>query len=341
MRQPKLLYGTSTSVSHWLTLLAVILGNTLTLHAVTTNFFTGFDASEGYTAGPGLVGQNGWVGMVEDEVANWVAAGSEGNGILNGFFPTLGQQAYVGLTPLPYNYGPLSVNKTFDPGTVSGIVSAIKFSTVMQVVDSTATNGNYDYFYVDLFDGQNNDLLSLQFDNYFLTISYWSDAVTNYVDTGKQFANSQSYSLGVLLNSSNSTWSATLGATVLAANQPIAAWATNVSTVMLSWDQSDYSAPGDNYLVVDNLQVTTETATPPPPPRPTLRVLSASAGGSTTLHLTGQEAYKFAIDGSTNLVSSTNWVPLGTNTVSGGFFNFTDTAAASLRSRNYRARWVP
>jgi hypothetical protein len=339
MRQPKLLYSIGTSVPQWLTLLAVILGNTLTLSAVTTNFYTGFDASEGYTAGPGLVGQKGWAGTVMDENAKWVDAGSEGNGILDGFYPTLGQQAYVGLTPLLTNYGPLSVYKTFDPGTVSGIVSAIKFSTVMQVVDSI--NANYDYFYVDLFDDQDNTLFSIEFDNYSLAISYWSDAVADYVDTGKPFANNQSYLLGVQLNPSNSTWSATLGAVVLVTNQPIAVWSTNVSTIMLTWDQYDYAAPGDNYLVVDNLQVTTETSTSPVPPRPTLRVLSASAGGSTTLRLTGQEASKFAIDGSTNLVASTDWVPLGTNTVSGGFFNFTDTAAASLRSRNYRARWVP
>ncbi|MCX6930096.1 MAG: hypothetical protein NT154_43830 [Verrucomicrobia bacterium] len=211
----------------------------------------------------------------------------------------------------------------------------------MQVVDSTLANGSYDYFYVDLFDSQNNNLLSLEFDNYSLAISCWSDAVTGYVDTGKKFANGQSYVLEVQLSPSNSTWSATLGATVLVANQPITAWATNLSTIMLSWDQFDYSAPGDNYFVVDNLQVTTEIGTSPPPPRPTLRVLSARAGASTTLRLTGQDGYKFAIDGSISLVSPANWIPLGTNTVSGGVFDFTDTAAASLPSRNYRARWVP
>ena len=313
--------------------------------ALTTNYYTGFEAGEGYTTGPGLVGQNGWDGVVYDETGtNLLYAGSEGNGILNGVFPGLGQQAYVGLTPLPYFYGPLFVYKTFPPGVPAGTVSAIKFSSRVRVVDSTTAN--YDYFYLDLFDSQDNDLVTLVLANTSLKIYYW-DVVSNaFVWTGQTFANSQSYQLDVTLNPSNNTWSATFGGTPLIgggaaiSGQPIPPWSTNISTIQFEWDQYDYANPGDNYLAVDNLLVTTEAAGVPSPNPPVLARPSKVPSGSVMMRLVGQEGYTFAIETLTNLVFPGTWIPVTTNVVTGGFFDYTDTTARGLGNRYYRARWI-
>jgi hypothetical protein len=318
----------------------LLLGSVAWVEATTTNFFTGFEAGDGFTAGAGWAGQGGWQGrMVDDTGSQWVPATTDGNGILSGFFPTLGQQAYIGLTPLPYYYGPLDVYTTFDPGANSGNVSTVNFSTVVQIVDSTIAT-NRDFFYLSIFDSQANNVAEFWFSNRTKKIYYWNDAVTNYVWSGATFLNSQSYALTVKCNATNNTWSATLGSVILATNQPITSWVTNVGAILAEWDQYDYSAPGDNYLVLDNVLVTTELATLPPPPSPTLAVLSVIPSASATLRLTGQEGYKFAILGSTTLQPG-SWTPLTTNTVSGGYFDYTDSSAAGLRLQLYRAQWVP
>ncbi len=73
-------------------------------------------------------------------------------------------------------------------------------------------------------------------------------------------------------------------------------------------------------------------------PRPSLSILTAGGVGGAVLRLTGGDGFRYAVDASTDLVG---WLPVGTNTVSGGFADYTDSGAAGQPFRFYRGRWVP
>src|SRR5262249_11213833 len=104
--KPWLFLRTSREMSFWPLLLALSLASLLSARAGVTNYFTGFEAPAYSTSSP-LYGLNGWTGVEFDDANNQVTPGSEGNGIVNGAIPGLGQQAFIGNTPLPSGYGPL------------------------------------------------------------------------------------------------------------------------------------------------------------------------------------------------------------------------------------------
>src|SRR3974377_353581 len=100
---------------------ASLFGCRVPLYAATTNYFTGFEISDGFTVSSGLVDQNGWVGLVDGHYATNGPAdpGAAWNGIVSDTsFPASAQQGFVGSTPLPatdaydiiYVWYPLNLN---------------------------------------------------------------------------------------------------------------------------------------------------------------------------------------------------------------------------------------
>jgi hypothetical protein len=79
--------------------MAALLGAALASHANTTNFYTGFEPSEGYSVGAPLVGAHGWVATLP---------GTSGSGIMSNVYVLDGttnilwggQQAYIGYSPV-------------------------------------------------------------------------------------------------------------------------------------------------------------------------------------------------------------------------------------------------
>src|SRR5262249_50801670 len=120
---------------------------------------------------------------------------------------------------------------------------------------------------------------------------------------------------------------------IVTSNKPITTVGSplNLGDIDAAWIVYDGNAPGDNFLVFDDYQI---TGTLPPPQLSFLGTL----GGASTLRLSGQPDTTFAIDASTNLLT---WVPLKTNVTTGGYFDYIDNAASSLQRRFYRGRWVP
>ena len=88
---------------------------------------------------------------------------------------------------------------------------------------------------------------------------------------------------------------------------------------------------GGAYIGLD--QVSVEAA----PDRPSLHLLAPGGQGAATVRLTGQDGFRFAVDASANLET---WLPVATNTVSGGFADYTDAEAGGA-FRCYRGRWIP
>ena len=276
---------------------------------------TSFEASEGYSTNLDLVGQKGWIG-----------AGSGGNGIVSGVFAGKGQQAYIGFSPPATNDSSLFV---YQP--INKTVPRTQFSVTFSIVDSS--NGNWDDFYWSIFNQQGDQLVTLDFDNFELKAYYILEGSTNRTWSGLTFSNSVQYQLTMTLDYTSNRWSASLGSQVLATNQPITTTNTllNLGDIDAAWVVYDPTAPGNNFMLFDDYQVSASV------PQPQLKILGL-VNGSPTLRLTGLANYQFAVELSTNTI---NWLPLKTNLTSGGFFDYVDDTAVRPPQRFYRARWVP
>lgn len=277
---------------------------------------TGFEANEGYSTNKDLVGQNGWVKF-----------GSGGNGIVSGFIPGKGQQAYVGFTP-PTNGSSLYVLQPLNLNAPQ-----VQFSVTFAIVDSTHPNTNRDDFYWSVFNQQSNHLFTLDFDNQELRVYYYLDDNKDRTWSGLNFTNDGAYQLAIAMDFASNRWSATLNGTLVTNNQPITTVGAplNLGDIDAAWAIWDPNAPGDNFMVFDDYQV---SATVPPPQ---LQILSIT-NGVPTLRVSGQPSNPFAVEASTNL---TNWVSLKTKITTGGSFTYVDNTSVGLPVRFYRARWAP
>ena len=276
---------------------------------------TGFEFSQGYSTNLDLTGQQGWKGQT-----------AGGNGIVDGWFPGKGQQAYVGFLP-PTN-GDTGV---FEYQPISKALAQAQFSALMAIENSS--NTNWDDFYWGVYDPLGQELFSLDFDNYELKVYYHLGGATNRVLSGLKFTNDVVYKVNITMDFSANRWSAKLDNALIVTNAPIT---TNGATLKLGdvdavWGIYDPLAPGDNFMLFDDYQV---SGTVPSPQLTLLGILN----GAPTLRVSSATESQFVLDASTNLV---NWLPLKTNVASGGSFDFVDNTAVGLSRRFYRAHWLP
>jgi len=292
--------------------------------ALTNIFSTQFEATEGYNTNLDLIGQNGWLGF-----------GSGGNGLEPNAFTNQGEQAYIGYFAPDPGDDQLSVWRPINFSPIPTNIAFVRFSVLMSIVDSSSTN--YDNFYWSVYNAQGNRLFTLDFDNYDLGIYYLLDGTNDFVWTGEEFINDDIATLVITLNFLQNSWSATFGGVPLATNQPITTIGSplNLGDVDAVWSIYDTNAPGDNYLLFDNYQITADVI---PPPSPRLQGLVPTGDGQFPLRVVGQSGTRFAIDATTNL---TQWTALKTNVITDGYFDYVDSAAPAFARRFYRARWTP
>lgn len=292
--------------------------------AATTNIFsTGFEAPE-YNKDLDLAGQNGWQ-----------KSGSGGNGLVTGFFPGEGQQAYIGYDKPTAGDDQLILWKPISYTPLAANTPVVTFSVLMEIVDSTTNR--YDDFYWSVYNMDVELLFTINFRNDDLRIYYALDGTNEFAWTGKSFTNGVTYDLRVTMNFASNLWSATLSGVSLVNNKPMTTTGAllNLGDVDAAWVLADTNRAGDNFMLFDNYSITAEI---PPPPAPRLHLLDRTTGGSVFLRLEGQNGFRFAIDATTNFSA---WTPLRTNAVTDGSFDYLDTSAAALPRRYYRARWVP
>ncbi|MCX7868112.1 hypothetical protein [Limisphaera sp. VF-2] len=314
---------------HWLILAA--LGTLLepaTAGAFTNLYFTRFEASEGYDTAYTLVGQAGWLGE-----------GTGGNGLVNGFFPGEGQQAYLGYWP------PLETNESqtavwqplrFDP--VRSGLPLVQFSVLMSIEDSSATNAQYDNFQWQVYNLRTNRLLTIDFDNYFQDISYRLDGTSAWVTTSVKFTNGVPELLVLNMDFAANRWSATFGGRLIATNQPLTTTGAELTLGEIDavWVYYDPAKPGDNYMLFDNYRV----AAAPPAVAPRLLLLERTPRGHVWLRVQGQPSARYVIEAAPALPAAT-WTPLRTNSSPDGLFDWVDTTASNAPARFYRARLLP
>jgi len=306
-----------------------LLGLTLAIApaacALSTNLFsTKFETSEGYNSALDLAGQNGWQ-----------KSGSGGNGVLAGFFPGEGQQAYIGFDPPSTNDDQLILWKPISYSPLAAKTPIVTFSVLVGFVDSTTNR--YDDFYWSVYNTDVDLLFTINFRNDDLLIYYALDGTNEFVSTGETFTHDVTYELVVTMNFASNLWSATLDGSPLVTNKPITTTgaALNLGDVDAAWVLADPLRPGDNFMLFDNYSITAEIV---PPAAPRLWLIERTPAGNVFLQLTGQPGARFAIDATTDFSS---WTALATNTLDNGSFFYVDTSASALSRRYYRARWVP
>ena len=297
---------------------------------VTVLYSTGFESAEGFDAAYELPGQDGWVGFPYDTNALAINA----SGIISNAVAPPSQEAYVGFfTPNPLRPF-VSVWRPINH--VPATQPVVRFEVLMTIIASSASQPNLDNFRWSVYNMEGNRLFSVDFDNFFLDVSYQLDGASSNVLTGQAFANDVPFLFGLAMDFQSNQWSASVdgvtfldGLPITTTNAPL-----NLGDVDAVWAIFDPDAPGDNYMVFDNYRLTAE---PAGTDAAWLQQLGF-AGSNFLLRLYGPEQCRYAIEATTNLLT---WTPLKTNVVTGGYFDYLDSNLNGGPARLYRARLVP
>lgn len=295
--------------------------------AVTNLFSTRFEAAEGYNFNLELIGQQGWITDSSSYGGNGLLTNSAGaQSAYIGYYPLDPQDDYLALWQ-PLNYSPLQSSNP-----------VVRFSVLMAIVDSTSASPKRDDFYWSVYNSNGENLFTLDFYNGDLGVYYALNSTNTLFYTGVDFTNDVDYTpyaLTVTMDFARNRWSATLDNRTLVTNAAISA-VTNVlldlGDIDALWVLDTPSAPGDNYMVFDDYQVSASIS-PNMPPR--LISLGRNSSQQFGLRLEGAFGARYAIEATTNLLQ---WAALRTNTATNGVFEFRDPGSTNLPRRFYRAR---
>ena len=238
----------------------------LTTTAIQPVYTSSFEEAEGFSTKGTLIGQGGWKAVLNADGSSV----SGGNGIIGNQLPNLGQQAFVGSTPLLG--GATALHAYHDLNyVVSAANPVVSFSTVLKITPSS--NGRYDRFGFTAGSGADDSAreqnegryFSLIFDNADGRVLYQLNDGSAPVDTGVTFSNNAIYSLEAVLDFQANSWSATLNGVSLVDGQPISTTgpAQLLTRISADWTPTDPAAPGDNALIFDQYAVNAPTFAAP------------------------------------------------------------------------------
>jgi hypothetical protein len=283
---------------------------------------TGFEFEEGYDPELTLVGQN-----------NWVGEGTGGNGLVEEFFPGLGQQAFIGFAPPAEGESILNVWRPIQFAPRFPEHSVVKFEVLMQIVDSTFES--YDDFRWSVYNDAGVRMFTLDFDNHSREISYALDT-GGFIPTGNFFDNEGIYELVIQMNFARNLWTASLNGLVVVNSQPITRSGAELTLgdIDAVWAIRDPNSPGDNFMLFDNYRISAETDASIPPVVETLGMVN----GEFLFRIFGEEGVRYSVDVTSDFVE---WFSLGTYPApAGGIFDFQDDTAPEHPLSFYRVRAV-
>jgi len=293
---------------------------------------TGFEVSEGYTPADQFSDLRGQLG--------WLGEGSGGNGLLTNFFDGWGQQAYIGFTPPAAKDDLLNLWRPITPPSIDPASPVLRFSVLMQVVDST--NGLYDDFRWSVYNTNSERLFTLDFDNSRAEIFYALDEQPPvFHSTGFKFSNGDIYDLSILMNLARNDWIALMNGRVIVDAQPMTTTqaSLSISDVDAVWvirgrTPSGDSQPGNNYMLWDDYLITSESESSIPP---ILETVGRHPDGTFELVVHGERGLKYSVDVTSDMEG---WTSLGTNVLTTGALSFPDPSASGYDFSFYRARQV-
>jgi hypothetical protein len=283
---------------------------------------TGFERAEGFNPALDLAGQNGW--LIE---------GTGGNGLLDEFFPGLGQQAYIGFTP-PTS-GEVTALWRPLPTPVPSTNPIVHFSVKMQVIESTA--GGDDDFRWAVYNPSGNRLFGLNFETATQEIWFQNEDLA-FQSTGWSFDFEGTYDLHIWMDFNRNSWTALLNDLVLANAEPITT--TNTTTRALGdvdavWFINNPNGVGNNYMLFDNYRISAETDLKAIPA--ILEPVGRTPEGYFRFYIHGQPDIRYSVDVTTNL---RDWDSLGEFSDPDGTFIFEDDTAVDYPFGFYRLREI-
>lgn len=174
---------------------------------------------------------------------------------VQGIFNYSGTQAgFLGFNAPANTNGIGYIDRLLNYDPVGAGTPVVNFSMDVAIEDSS--NGQYDNFFVDIYNADFDLLGSINFDN--TPLEMWRYDGASYFNTGATFENNTLYTLQFSINFGSNIWSANLGSISLFSGVTFNGDGANLNLggIAFSWVLSDQSAPGDNFMVVDNIQVT-------------------------------------------------------------------------------------
>jgi hypothetical protein len=303
--------------------LAGILCGIACAQAQTTVLYeTEFEPSEGYSADLDLAGQRGWL-----------MDGTGGNGLLDGQFAGLGQQAYIGFAPPTDTNAFTTVWRPvdFDPAPANNPL--VHFSVKFQVIPST--QGSQDDFRWSIYNQAADRLFSIDFESSTGDISYVLED-GNFVSTGFTIAFDGLYDLDVWMDFKRNLWSAYLNDFLLVNSLPL-----TKNNAPLTFGDADAvwfvrgSPAGDNFMAFDNYRVTAEALSSIPA---YIESTGVDESGFFTFRAYGEKGLKYAVEVTQDFV---NWFSLGEYVNAEGSFAFEDNTSKGFSRGFYRLREVP
>ena len=163
-------------------------------------------------------------------------------------------------------------------------------------------------------------------------VRHFLDGQSELMVTGQGFPNDVQFLLTITMDFGTHTWTAAIDGQEFISGVPIttANAALNLGDVDAGWAIYDPTDPGDNYMAFDDYRLTAVTSV-----GPSWLESLGFLGGDFVLRVHGSEDARYSIDASEDL---STWMPLKTNVVSGGFFEFIDREASAHPQRFYRSR---
>lgn len=267
---------------------------------------TGFNTSEGYVANTALGGQATWTAYTP-------SFNYPGHGVLADQFSALGmsgrgQQAYVGKSssaPSALRSVTLPLFYETQPGNV------VEFSSLVSVIDSN--NGKYDGFGFDIYNWDGQWLFEVLLDNSGRKVLTASAANPTYLDSGVSFTNGTIYTLTMSIDLALNRITVKLGNKTVVSSKVMANTGTNVNLGYLdvTWYAYNPAAPGNNFMLIDDLELDQRATVPPAIPTG----LTAIGSSASIIHIFwDEEPLATGYEVQRSLTGSGGWSSIGTAT---------------------------
>jgi sulfatase modifying factor 1 len=203
----------------------------------------------------------------------WLVTDTLANGVIENALPGSGQGAYIGST-ISEDRGSALVTRPFT--SLYPLSGRPVYSVELDFGIMDSANDNQDVFFIDVTGPGGQYLASILFDNQSKAIRTRSAATSSYASTGLFFNTGIPGRLEFKLDLEADTWTARIGESLLIEDAPLVGNSgvdPIPSRLSLYWSLWDKDAPGDNYLLFDNVRISADSG-----PYPFVQQAPASQG---------------------------------------------------------------
>ena len=256
-------------------------------------------------------------------------------GILLDALPGLGNSAYLGANPTT-NLS-VSVSRDFNLDPIALSETLVDFETTLGIADST--NSFRDSFFISIKNQAGFRLGSIRFSNEPTSFGIWREDGAQQHDTGIDLPIDTLFLFSFRIDYLSNTWSAFVSGSPIFINQPFNQTGEILDLGSLSFDwqiaSTNAAESGDNFLIVDELTISSTAVVQPPFP---VQSMGLSSENAPQISWTAEPGYNYQLQYSNDYSLWRSDLP---GSFFGGFiFNapitYTDHSATNAQFRVYR-----